>query len=93
MSDGPLISFSLIEISLEGAPEIMRELARLFEVIWLKSPPLAAFATLMPFVLSGYLIYTWGSVRRAEKAADANVERAWRSHKKAKTTSRKRKDR
>ena len=76
MSDGPIVSVTFLDVSLDSAPAIIQELTKLFLVLWAKSPYLAYFMTIMPPLLVLYLIYTWGTVRRAEKAIDENVRRA-----------------
>jgi len=82
MSDGPLVSVSFLDISLESVPEVIRELARLFELLWQKSPVLASFFVIAPPLTLVFFIYTWGSVRRSEKETDSNVRRSRESNRK-----------
>ncbi len=82
MSEGPLVSVSFVDVSLDKAPEVIRELARLFELMWQKSPVLAAFIVIAPPLIVLYFIYTWGSVRRSEKDTDSNVRASRESNRK-----------
>ncbi|WP_417786729.1 hypothetical protein [Stutzerimonas xanthomarina] len=82
MSDGPLLSVSFLDFSLESMPDVLRELGKLFLLLWQKSPPLAAFFVIAPPLILVYFIYTWGSVRRSEKEADSNVRRSRESNRK-----------
>lgn len=82
MSDGPLLSVSFLDVSFESVPDVIRELAKLFELIWQKSPVLAGFFVIAPPLIIVYFIYTWGSVRRSEKETDSNVRTSRESNRK-----------
>jgi len=75
---GQETTINVINVSTERLPELLDAAGRLFELLWSKSPPLAAFVIILLVLLPFYVAYIYFACRQSERESDKKVERAVR---------------
>lgn len=74
---GPLLEFNFVSISLEDWPATIDAIARLFVIVWDRSPPLVAAVIASLMTLPYYWLWMRRTATPIEKELNRREQAAW----------------